>query len=567
MTASVWTPAVPSIIVDPALRTDLAAAAAAATAGATLVTTILPSVGAVALNLQKYLVEGNRYSAFGFIDPSKHAGIRAGTDNATYETQLQKWLDAMKADNHGGFLPNGTFLLGAVNYYLDGGAPFGITSLKLPDNTDIEGESQRAILKAVNGMYGAGAFYRLLSSRDATRLKYARLHNFSVDGNKANQTASTQCSNIVLEVDQDVSVSYLRSINANGNAIMLRGAVGGVAGHITVDHCLVQNAATIGIQMSHVTGGRITNNGVSTTGDNCIDFYGEDGTTTADDPAMVISGNALYSSSLVGIFVETSSHANIFGNVINLCPFGINVNRINGQPRAVNISNNITRACNTGSRVTGDTGGVAIKDNIFDGFSVAGVQLGAGAAGNTSYVDVSNNTFIPATNTVACISIQGGVASYNTGRNNTVISAGITEAYLLNNTALTSVVNNIGGFKVIPGQVGPDSFSLKAKVVDLQLLNGSVNNLAANFTTVTIPDNTSGTVQITGYQGGVGRSRRLVPYMKYGGTLVLGTQVVDPVVTATPTNACTVVANQLQINFVAGANNYAQWGLQETPQD
>lgn len=344
--------------------------------------------------------------------------------------------------------------------------------------------------------------------------------------------------------------------------IQLRGVVGTNATRLFVLNNYINNCINIGIQVSSFSGLVVEGNNITNCTNNGIDLYGEAGTTTAQSYNFSVLGNTV-DNALTGVFCETVRNGIVTGNSFVQCNWGAIINRINGQPRGIKITGNSFLTCPTGIRVTGDTGGVSIANNIITDFSTAGVALGTGATGNVSYVDVSNNTFTPVSNVTGVITMAGAVASFNTGRDNTVVSTGIVVAYLNPKTSASSVGNSIGGFRVLPNQVGPDTYGELAQFTDLILLNGSAANIAGP-STVTIPDGTGGDVTINAYQPGVGRSRRTVSYIKIGGVLTLGTNTVGTMITADPIASCTVVANNLQINYVAGANNYAQWGLSNT---
>jgi hypothetical protein len=421
--------------------------------------TILDDIQAVPLNLKKYMIQGQRYSLLGFIDGSLHSAIRNNTYNGNLQARLQYWHDACIADNHGGFIPNGTYTTGAVNYIQDGGAVEGITALKLLDGIDIEGESQRAIIKMLPFEYGPGAFMRMLSSRDGQRLRNARLHNFTVDGNRANQTASVQCNNITLECQDNVVLSYVRSVNSNGSNIMLRGFYGVPATNISVDHCTAEMGNNIAIQMSHAVASRISYNVAAGVADNCIDVYGENladpGSTESDTDTVIIIGNNCGSGN-AGIFMETLYATTAIGNNIKACNVGIRTNRINGEPRALNINGNTTLGCQIGALINGDGRGVTLSKNTFDNFSDCGVQIGVDNSGNVSGAFIYGNTFIPSANNVAIIRNEANQSSFNVQYNNNVASINHPQNLLYVNNSLSSIGDQLdNGFTVTPYQVGP----------------------------------------------------------------------------------------------------------------
>ena len=131
---------------------------------------------------------------------------------------IQATIDAAHAAGGGGvYVPAGTYELDVVDYITDGGSVFGITSLKLLNNITLFGDGAASVLKVKNGAYGGGAFYRMISSRDVTRLQNAKVLNLTLDGNKANQTSSNQCDNMLLEASSGIEVNGIRSINEYGS--------------------------------------------------------------------------------------------------------------------------------------------------------------------------------------------------------------------------------------------------------------------------------------------------------------------------------------------------------------
>lgn len=504
----------------------------------------------------------NGTSVLRYIAPSLWAGIFDGTGTTDLHTYIQTAVDALSAAGGGAlYMPSGTYRLGAVNYIRDDGSTvYGITSIKMKDGVHVYGDGPATILKVKAGAYGSGAFYRAFSSRDATRLSRARISDLTIDGNSSAQTASTQCSNIVLECADDVSVQRVRSINANGNGIMLRGTTTSYATNLSVLDCVVQTCTAIGIQISQGLGFVIEGNQVSNTTDNCIDVYGEDGDSSAHAKKFSIVGNTC-DAGPVGIFLETLENGTVAGNAINACTFGLTVNRINGQPNGLLITGNISSGCATGIRGTGDTGGVAVYANYFNGYSVAGVQLGALSA-NCSYWDVSQNFFTPSSNTVPTILTVGNTVSFCTGKNNTVNSSGITAAYLYTATASTHVAVRVDSFKVLPYQVGRDVYGYDAEFLKLTS-NGGKTSATAGPVDITIDDNTHGFYIIGATKTGVGSSSWLQPFAKRNGTLTLGTPI-KSIVTADPTTSVTVVSNNMRVTL-GGASTDVTFGPFLTP--
>lgn len=474
---------------------------------------------------------------------------------------IQAAIDAVSTSGGGSVLvPPGVFLLGALPYYTDAGPVYGAHSIKMKDNVHLRGLGPGSVLKVKNGAYGGGAFYRAISSRDGTMLSNARISDLTVDGNKSNQIASVQCSNIVLECLSDVAVERVRSINSNGNGIMVRGTTTTFGTNLAVRDCVVNNCSAIGIQSSQFFNLTITGNRVSATTDNGIDVYGEDGTTVVHASEFLITNNVVHQSS-VGVFCETVGNGVVQGNTVNTCLIGYVVNRINGQPIGISFTGNRSNGCNYDYRVTGDTGGIKIHGNSGNGASAACVQLGAGG-GNCSYVEVTGNTFTPASGTVPIISTTGAnQVSFCTGKLNTVISATITQPYLYMAGATISVVNTFDSFKVLPNQIGRDLYGYDAEMKKLTLLNASVDNTSGPVD-IPIDDHTGGQIIVTADKAGVGTSTWVVPFIKKT-TLVLGTSQ-KAILTADPITSLTVVSNNARLTL-GGASTYVKYAVQYTP--
>lgn len=488
-------------------------------------------------------------------------GASPSATPAANQASIQAAVDAANASGGGGvYIPAGTYELDVVNYITDGGAVLGITSIKLYNNITLFGDGKSSILKVKNSAYGGGAFYRMISSRDATRLQNAKVMNLTLDGNKANQVASVQCSNMILEAASDIEVNSVSSINANGNGIMVRGTTSAAANNIKITNCSVGDCSGIGIQVSQFTSAIISNNYVDNTDDNCIDVYGEDGNTSSNGRYFTITGN-IVSRGLVGIFCETVEQGSVVGNTVAICDLGITVNRINGEPNAINIAGNTVTASPYSIRITGDTGGVAITENMLQGFSVGGVVLGEGGVGSCSYIDVSRNFFIPANTTVPCILAGGAQAAFITGRSNVINSNGMAQAYHFVNTATSSNVVNILSFITLPYQVGPDLQATYAQFNNAEFYSGLFDNVSGN-NDITVSDNTAGTLRVTAYQAATGSSVWLVPYVKRNGTLALGTPQ-KAIITADPISSITVSSNNARV-AVGAANSYLRFGFDYT---
>jgi polygalacturonase len=310
------------------------------------------------------------------------------------------------------YFPAGTYLVDQVSYTKVDGTVFGATSLMLLDGVCLDGVGT---IKVKAGAYGSGAFYGAIRSK-SSGITNATIRNITIDGNRANQTASSQCSNILLEALANIEVTNVASINANGNGIMVRGSTGTAATNIRIAGSFVSNASSIGIQSSQFNGLEIDNNTVENCTNNAIDIYGEDGDVTSHGVNFRVSNNRVRNG-LVGIFLETVAAGIVTGNLVRDCTsIGLSVNRINGQPREINIVANTFSANPTAVRVTGDTGGISIRNNLIAGVTTAGVTLGSGG-GNVSYVYILDNTIDSQTlNAVPLVLVTGNQAAFNRHR-------------------------------------------------------------------------------------------------------------------------------------------------------
>lgn len=276
-----------------------------------------------------------------------------------------------------------------------GGAAFTMQS-----NVRLEGADRaRSVLRLADGQLGPGTFLRIIASQDT--LANATLADFTLDANRAGQGAFRDASNggaIVLGWGgrcAGVTIERVTVRGANGQGMMLLGAVGNPGRALRIADCLVEGASYIGIQSSQFDGLVIERNTINDCADNGIDIYGNDDanhSTTATSHNGLIRGNTIRRCG-IGIFLETVADCQAVDNDVADCRFaGLRVNRINGEPRNLLIARNRFAGSEFGVAVGGDTGGVEIRDNTITGFTTAGVQF----TYNVSRVTVAGNRFSPA---------------------------------------------------------------------------------------------------------------------------------------------------------------------------
>lgn len=307
------------------------------------------------------------------------------------------------------YLPPRVHMVGAVNFLNDDGSTYGIVSLMLPSGVDFFGPGT---IKAMNGIYGSGALYGVIRSKSGG-ISFAKIREMTIDGNKANNPSSTQCSNILLTAISNVTVNGVRSANANGNGILISGVYGSQALDLSIKNCAVTAATAIGIQASQFDGLEIDNNTVDNCGDNGIDIYGENGTTTSAGTNFRITNNRV-STSAVGIFPETCAYGIVANNHLNNNTYAaIHVNRINGAPTSVTLAGNNCSRSPIGIYLTGDMGSVYVRGNTITAVSSAGIQMGGGGAAS-SHVYIDGNFIDMATvNTGALITVASGTTTWS----------------------------------------------------------------------------------------------------------------------------------------------------------
>lgn len=431
-------------------------------------------------------------------------------------TQVQKAIDYVYSLGGGDiYAPDGVYMFDAISYYRDEGTnldQYGICSIILKDNVHIRG-GRNAIFKVVNNAYGANAFYRLIASQYTSRLKHASIHGITIDGNSQNQVAGVQASNIQLECENDVLVEWVQSINSNGNGIRLVGTTSAPATDLKVKNCLVNGCTFIGIQISHFIGAQITDNVVLNTGDNCLDIYGDEGSsTTVTSTGFEVNGN-ICRNGRVGLFCETVAKGSATSNIFSsMTDYGLVVNRIHGQPNDVQITANTIFLCPVSISITSDSRGISIESNTCSGFTIGGLRLGS-SGGVCSYVNIFDNTFRPADINIPVIFSNAAGLNFCIGKFNKVILAGITEEYLFKNEATSTTRTYIDSFLVTPSQVGRDLVARDPLFSKTSTLTGQELGVAGPIY-ISPEINTAGTITITAYKDGVGSSVFTIQYIR-----------------------------------------------------
>ncbi len=323
-----------------------------------------------------------------------------GNDKESDRSAIQNAINtASRAGGGVVYFPPGTYYVDVIN--ASGG---GITSLVLLNGVSLEGASRESVaIKLASNSYGEGAYYRLISS-PVQGVSNVSIRNITIDGNRKNQVPGIQASNIIIEAprSENITIENVRSLESNGQGIQVRGTPSDYGKSIKISGNISENHSGICIQVGQFDGLLIKDNIVSNCGNNGIDIYGENGTLVTHSRNYVISGN-IVTNALVGIFNETVSDGVVANNQITKTVFGITVNRINGEPKNININgNNIVKTSDSGIRITGDTGGVFITNNTISEFAKSSVELQW-----TSVVTVSNN-FIKVSNSKIPLFVLSG---------------------------------------------------------------------------------------------------------------------------------------------------------------
>lgn len=371
-------------------------------------------------NVQQYLHDFNILS-YGAKD-----NTIPGNDDFDNRKPIQDTIDAANARYLSTgviqtvLVPEGVYKMSTVNLIPTGSSTaYGIVSLKLLSGINLVGNGT---LTVFDNAYGAGAFYRIIGSDRGAAVSDVSIKGITLDGNSSNQISSVQCSNLVLEAANNILINGIRSINANGNGIMIRGIIGNPMTNVRIVNNYVYNCTSIGIQSSQFNGLVISGNTVDKTSNNCIDIYGDTNVSASKSNGVNFSiiGNTVRNSSIAGIFPETVANGTIVGNSIYNCPEGIHVNRIRSIPKNIIISSNsIYSSSVAGIWISGDMEGINIVGNSIFDFSNVAIQFGT-SNGNVSNISMRNNLFIPSSSTNVVLKIIAIIASRIEVRNNTV---------------------------------------------------------------------------------------------------------------------------------------------------
>ena len=386
-------------------------------------------------------------------------GAKANDSSFDNQYKIQAAIDAANSKYlstgsiQAAYVPNGVFWVGKRGITNTGDSTQnGILSIQMKSGVRLYGEGT---IKAKANAYGSGAYYRMIGSDRGDRVQDVEIIGITLDGNASNQVASTQCSNMVLEASRNILIDGVKSVNSNGNGMMIRGRYPDAVHNVRIVNCYVYNCSFIGIQSSQFNGLVISDNTVDTTGDNGIDIYGDTGISRTDSNGVnfSITGNTVKNSKC-GIFPETVAHGTISANSIYNCATGIHINRIYSTPRNIIVTgNSLSKSTNSGITVSGDMEGVTICGNNFSDWTGSAIRLG-NSDGQVSGVYINSNTFIPSDTASYVLKVVGVLASRIEVRNNTVRNTiGLTMDFVYSNTAETSAGVNVDSWAFASGTI------------------------------------------------------------------------------------------------------------------
>lgn len=383
------------------------------------------------------------------------------------------------------YVPNGVFWVGNRTITNTGESKQnGLLSIQMKSGVRLYGEGT---IKAKANAYGAGAYYRMIGSDRGDRVQDVEICGITLDGNASNQVASTQCSNMVLEASRNILIDGVKSVNSNGNGMMIRGRYPDAVYNVRIVNCYVYNCNFIGIQSSQFNGLVITGNTVDTTGDNCIDVYGDTGVSKGESNGVnfSITGNTVRNSSMAGIFPETVANGVVSGNSVYNCNKGIHVNRIYCVPKNITLSgNSIYGTTGGGIIIYGDMQSINITGNTISDWAAGSPAIKLGnSGGNVSGVYIHGNTFNPTAEGSYVLTIQGLLASRLECRNNFIRNnIGLTMGFVYNNTATTSTGVFVDSWAFASGPVDSTGLQMYRSLTSAPTVFGSTSAGTASYT-------------------------------------------------------------------------------------
>jgi len=380
------------------------------------------------------------------IDMGAHSNLEKGYEKFDNRGIIQKAIDLCSqhylstGNKWTVYIPNGVFLATiTLFYHEDTKKLYGICCLEMKSGVILKGEGT---IKVADRQYGPGAFFRILASqRNINRLHDCQISDLVLDGNKDNQIKNIQASNIILECSSNVIISNIKSLNANGNGIQIRGG-NSPAVQLSVINNYIDNCSYIGIQVSQFSDLKITGNHVKGCDNNGIDIYGDlgNGSYPKTNGNNFEIKNNIVENCLNGIFLETVSDGTVINNKLTNIKDGcVHINRIHGLPSNVNIISNEMNDAQYGFRATGDMHNIGVSDNKMYNIHSSFVSLGGGQ-GNCSNIDFENNYFNRDDQKIPIARFAGKIISAIKFNNNSII---ISKGSLLNNNLVISTAERV----------------------------------------------------------------------------------------------------------------------------